>query len=425
MIAIIGAGMTGLSAAYHLKDREYVVFEKEEEAGGLCRSIEKDGFTFDYTGHFLHLHHPYTKKLTEEILPGELNRINRRAFIYLQRRYVPYPFQAHTFVLPPEVRRECVMGFIEAQNQKGSTPNNFLDWIYQTFGEGMARYFFTPYNEKLWRIDLRELTYEWTSWSVPQPTMEQVLKGATGFKNDQMGYNPSFLYPRRGGIGLFTRGLLSRVKNVQLGKAVKAISMKEKRLSLEGGEEMKYSSLISTCPLPQLLRLIEDLPSDLKKAGEQLRYLSVLNLNLGIARDNVSDCHWIYFPEKEFPFYRTGFFSNLSYTLAPPHTSSMYVEITQLPQEQLDDEVIVKDVLKGLMHCGILNLHDDLATLLILRIPYAYVVYDQFRRENLPSIHKFLRSKKIFSIGRYGAWEYSTMEGAILQGKWVAEKLQR
>jgi len=434
MVTIIGAGLTGLSTAYHLKDGEYVVFEKEEKAGGLCRSMKKDGFTFDFTGHFLHNHHPYTGELVEKILPGGFNHITRRAFIYLQGRYIPYPFQAHTFGLPPEKRKECVMGFIEAKNQKGLPPQNFLDWIYQTFGEGMAKYFFIPYNEKFWKVNLRDLTYEWTSWSVPQPTMEQVLKGATGFKNEKMGYNPSFLYPKWGGIELLPQAFLPHVKNLKLGKAVKSISMKERSLSLEDGEEVGYSTVISTCPLPQLLCLIEDLPLDLQQAGKRLRYLSVLNLNLGIARDKVLDCHWIYFPEKEFPFYRIGFFSNLSFALAPPHTSSIYVEITHLPSEMRSEDCrgepkcsptdgIVKDTLKGLIECGILKRSDELVTVLITPIPYAYVIYDQFREKNLPSILRYLKNEKIYSIGRYGAWEYSTMEEAILQGKRIAGEL--
>jgi protoporphyrinogen oxidase len=454
MIVIIGAGLAGLSTAYHLKNNEYVIIEKEDEAGGLCRSVKKDGFTFDYTGHFLHTRHPYTEEFAEHILPEGFNRIHRRAFIYLQGRYVPYPFQAHTYSLPQEIRKECVMGFIEAQNQKKSPPGNFLQWINQTFGEGMAKHFFIPYNEKFWKIDLSELTYEWTSWSVPQPTMEEVLKGAAGLRYEQMGYNPSFLYPKRGGIELFTQAFLPHVSNVKLGRAIKTISLRERYLAFEDGTNITYSTLLSTCPLPHLLALIEDLPHDLKKAGEQLRYISVINLNLGISRDKVSDCHWIYFPEKEFPFYRVGFFSNISSALAPPNTSSLYVEITQHPHQMrsaecgvrndektmrnvesgarsqesgggVDENELLKQTVKGLINCGILRPSDELITAHIIHIPCAYVVYDQFRKENLPAILKFLRNEGIYSIGRYGTWEYSTMEEAILQGKWVAEKFQR
>jgi protoporphyrinogen oxidase len=433
MIAIIGAGLAGLSTAYHLKNTDYAVIEKEEEAGGLCRSVKKDSFTFDYTGHFLHTRHPYTEEFAKKIFPQGFNRIHRRAFIHLQGRYIPYPFQVHTYPLPQNIRKECIMGFIEAQNQKKSSPKNFLDWINQTFGEGMAKYFFLPYNEKFWKIDLTELTHEWTSWSVPQPTMGEVLQGAAGFQYEQMGYNPSFLYPKRGGIELFTKAFLPHVSNIKLGRAVKNISLKERLLLIEGEEEIPYSTLISTCPLPQLVALIEDLPDDLKRAGERLRYVSVMNLNLGIARAKVSDCHWIYFPEKKLPFYRIGFFSNISSALAPPDTSSLYVEITHLPmkvrsaesEKEGDENELLKQSVKGLIDCGILQPTDELITAHIIHIPYAYVVYDQFRKKNLPLLIKFLRNEGIYPIGRYGSWEYSTMEEAILQGKWVAEKLQR
>ncbi|MBW2182452.1 MAG: NAD(P)-binding protein, partial [Deltaproteobacteria bacterium] len=110
MILIIGAGLAGLSTAYHLGKEEYEIYEKENEAGGLCRSFKKDGFTFDYTGHLLHLRNEYTKKLIEKLLPGKIKPHTRCASIYSKGVFTSYPFQANLHGLPKEVIEECSIG---------------------------------------------------------------------------------------------------------------------------------------------------------------------------------------------------------------------------------------------------------------------------------------------------------------------------
>ena len=152
MIIIAGAGLTGLSTAYYLKDKPYSIFELEMEPGGLCRSIKSDGFTFDYTGHLFHSKDPCTKQFLDSILPAGFKSINRKAAVYCMGRYVPYPFQANTFGLPQEVVFECVMGFINSCMSKKAVKSNlnFRDWALSTFGEGISNHFRQHYGQ--WRV---------------------------------------------------------------------------------------------------------------------------------------------------------------------------------------------------------------------------------------------------------------------------------
>src|SRR5262245_23441036 len=76
-IVIIGGGLAGLSAAYHLREHEPAVFEKEPAIGGLCRSFTQDGFTFDCTGHLVHLRNQYVKELVAQLLPDAFNTYER------------------------------------------------------------------------------------------------------------------------------------------------------------------------------------------------------------------------------------------------------------------------------------------------------------------------------------------------------------
>ena len=67
-VVILGAGLAGLSAAYHAKKRgmPHLLFEREGRVGGLVRSERVNGFTFDYTGHLLHMKEERTKQLAEK-----------------------------------------------------------------------------------------------------------------------------------------------------------------------------------------------------------------------------------------------------------------------------------------------------------------------------------------------------------------------
>jgi protoporphyrinogen oxidase len=423
VIIILGAGVAGLSAAFHLKGEKYQIFEKEEEVGGLCRSVTHDGFTFDYTGHLLQLSQPYTQELLNDLLPNLLIRHQRNSAIYFKGTYVPFPFQANLWALPKEITRECLIEFIRASHKEEREGADFLSWIYQAFGAGIAKYFMIPYNEKLWRVPLAEISLEWVERFIPRPTLEEVIDGALGVNLKGFGYNQEFLYPLKGGIGVLPQALLTKVGDVHLGKEAESIHIDKKLLRFQDGSETNYDMLISSLPLDELLQRIEPLPDAIKDFKNSLRYVSVININLGVKREKISDFHWIYYPESAYPFYRVGFLSNFSPHVAPKGTSSIYVEISYLPSNPPSLDQVREETLAGLIDCGILRDEDEILAEKILMIKHAYVIYDQFRYQNLTHIIQFLRSQQIYPLGRYGLWEYTTMEEAILQGREVAQNL--
>jgi len=425
MIAIIGAGLTGLSTAYHLREKPAAVFEQHDRLGGLCRSASIDGFTFDYTGHLLHLRNPRALRLLHTLLPGGLTHIVRRAAVYCRGRFLPYPFQANLCGLPREVALECVMGFIEActAGRSPKSAKNFRDWVLATFGAGMSNYFFIPYNEKLWQCNLKKLTSDWAGWSIPRPTLQEVIQGALGIENRGMGYNASFYYPRKGGIQILPDALGERVKSVRLGAGVASVHLGKKVLTLDNGEECSYDCLVSTIPLPRLLSMARDLPAAYKKAGPRLSYVSVHNLNIGINRKRVSNYHWIYFPEPEIPFYRVGFYSNFTPHIAPAGTSSLYIEIAAPPASPKKHKALLEESVAALRQCGILKKGDRIVADQYQKIDCAYVLFDAFRRKHLPAITRYLKDRGVFCAGRYGEWTYSAMEDSLLQGRALAGEL--
>jgi protoporphyrinogen oxidase len=422
-VVVIGGGLAGLSAAFHLQEHEPVVFEKESVIGGLCRSVTQDGFTFDVTGHLIHLKNPYTRDLIDQILPGRLTPHQRLACIHSKGVNTPYPFQANTYGLPLEVVKECVVGFVETLQRGRVESNNFHDWVLNTFGSGIAAHFMLPFNEKFWKQDLRNITADWVSWSIPKPKLDEVINGALGLTNTGMGYNPKFLYPRDGGIDCLPQALAKPLQTIHTEHTLESINSKKKVVRFANGREEHYDSLVSTAPLPVLYELIKDAPENLKAAAKKLSIISVLDFNIGVDRPNISDQHWIYFPEDQFIFTRIGFPSNFSEAVAPPGTSSVYIELTYQPHARPNLEEAYERSIADLQKCGILRPDDRILTLNTINIPYAYVVFDEHRQKHVNTLLRHLEANDIFSAGRYGRWEYFSMEDSILSGRAASEAI--
>ncbi|MEW6369220.1 MAG: FAD-dependent oxidoreductase [Acidobacteriota bacterium] len=412
---ILGAGLTGLSCAFHMGDDEYAVFEAGDRPGGLCRSENMKGFAFDYTGHLLHLRDPYVTELVlQRLLPRTFRRHPRRAYIHSFGKWTPYPFQANMYGLPRDVVRECLVGFVRAAPRRGA--GSFEAWALGTFGEGIYKHFLRPYNEKLWLVPLDRLTHEWCSWSVPKPTLEEIVDGAIGNPNRSMGYNPTFYYPREGGIETLPRAFARRAHAIQAGFRAVRVDVRRRRVSFANGYEAAYDRLISTVPLDELLSMTRNGPAEWHSVAARLKRVPILALRLGIRGPALLRKHWIYFPEARFPFYRVGVASNFESSLAPPGCSNLYVEVS-LPSPHADPAPIVEECMARLRDIGI---EGETIVRETTVIPCAYVLYDDFRKKAVPRVLADLARHGIMSTGRYGGWKYSHMEGAILDGRKAA-----
>jgi protoporphyrinogen oxidase len=422
-ILIIGAGLAGLSAAYHLRGRDHMIVEAESQVGGLCKSFSVDGFTFDCTGHLIHFRTEEGKKFIQNILGNKIRQHQRKAAIFLQDRYTDYPFQANTYGLSPEIVKECLLGFVRTLTGKRKRRlTNFHDWIYETFGEGIANHFMVPYNRKLWQHDLRDIALDWVNWSIPKPDLEDVLNGALGLKNKQFGYNPIFYYPVEGGIGSFPRSIPVN-GNLVLNNGVEKVDVKARRVTLSDGRQVRYRHLFSTMPLHALLGKLDNVPSFINSARSKLEYVSVLNINIGVEREEVLPFHWVYFPEEDKPFYRVGCPSNFSDTVSPKGTSLLFVEISLRPGSGYDIPEITTQTIHALKRISILREGDRLAMVQPVLLPYAYVIYNCARSKTVKRVQDYLNRNSIYSFGRYGSWVYSSMEDAVLEGKAAAAKV--
>jgi protoporphyrinogen oxidase len=441
MIVILGAGLTGLSTGYHLLQAgrdDFALYEREERPCGLVRSHKVGPFTFDFTGHFLHLRDPAIKQLASQWLGNGLPEIARSSWIFSRGVYTRYPFQTNTYGLPIKVVKECVLGYIQARYEYVEIPqellansqglpkpeHSFEQWIYENFGPGIAKHFMIPYNDKLWGIHPRHMSTDWMGRFVPPAPLEAVIEGALTDATTSVGYNTMFRYPSEGGIETFGRELALRAGKILCEHEAVEIDTRKRQVTFSNGEKVEYEVLISTLPLPEICaRLKKPLPEHIGNAAAKLRWSSVFALNLGLQVDLTEGRHWVYIPERKFGFYRVGCFSNAAPAMAPDGHVSVWVETSYNAGRPIDRRKARSEAIEGLKAMGWLRSQRDIAAEWLLDIPYAYVTFDANHAEATGAIHRFLEQHNIHSTGRYGCWEYSSMEDAILHGRAAAYRL--
>jgi protoporphyrinogen oxidase len=434
---IVGAGLTGLSCAYHLGG-DYLLVERENEPGGMVRTVERHpGFRCDHTGHWLHLRNDYMKALVQKLLPGKLVEHERKAVIHMRGAFTPYPFQANTYGLPREVVLDCLLGLLKARhpedfNLKAPTepPGNFREWLVRYFGDGIAQHFMVPYNEKLLGVRLEELRPEYAERFIPRPSIEDVIKGALGFSRESLGYNARFVYPREGGISALPCSFANALKVPPVySVSVTRLSPSKRRATLSDGRQVAYEHLLNTAPLPQFLRLMEEhLPEDIRQAAARLRATTVHYFDMGVRGpgDIASHHHWIYFPEPEYVFYRTGSYSAVHPETAPQGCRSYYVEMSGGAADLLKrPEQLKQRVLADMKKARILSDRDEVLFMELCDIPSAYVIFDHNYERCRQLVLDYLADLGILSKGRWGGWCYGGMEDALLDGKAAAEEIQR
>ncbi len=335
----------------------------------------------------------------------------------------PYPVQINTHGLAPEVRRDCLLGFVRAwANDSGVEPGDFRQWVLDRFGEGLGRHFFFPYNSKLYRAEPEELSLDWVGRYVPKPKIEDVVDGACGLYRDPVGYNAVFRYPKSGGIRLLADTVAVQTKGLELESDVSRVHLAERWVETADGKRRSWDRLVSTISLPALLdRLADELPPPIRDARRALRWVRVLNLALGVEGEAPSREHWLYFPDPSLPFYRVGFPSNHG-ELAPEGHHTVSVEVSLDPGSGDVEEIAEHGEIPG--GCRLLE-PSRLRARRVTVVDPAYVVFDHKRRDAVALLRQFFSQNRVMLAGRWAEWKYSAMEDAILDGIRAARQLGR
>ncbi|MFC1453317.1 protoporphyrinogen/coproporphyrinogen oxidase [Verrucomicrobiota bacterium] len=429
---IIGAGPAGLGAALTLEKRgePWRLFESESYPGGISASFEEDGFTWDLGGHVLFSHYDCFDRMLEGITgDGDWYVHQRRAYVRILGRWVPYPFQNNIRYLPGPERDECLAGLREAASEATDCrPANFEEWIRMVVGDGIARLFMLPYNGKVWACEPRRMSTHWLGERVAVPDLSKVLESPAEEETpDDWGPNKTFRFPVHGGTGSIWRRLAGSLPsgNTLYGHEVVRVDRTKKAVLSRNGHTEGYDCLISTIPLDRLAALA-DIPQRGLVRG--LRHNSVHVAGVGVRGslpDHARTKTWLYFPESGVPFYRVTVFSNYSGFNAPEGCYSLMAEVATPSDLELPAENVVSACVEGLRQSELIHPEDEVVHTWHRRIPYAYPIPTLDRDDILGGVLPLLEEDGIYSRGRFGAWKYEVgnMDHCFAQGVEIADRL--
>jgi len=430
-IGILGGGLTGLSLSYFLKG-ETEILEAENKCGGLCQSPVKNGFAYDIGGHIIFSKDAEVLKLMIKLLEKNIDKKMRKNFVLFKKHLVKYPFENDLSALPPKDNFECLYYYLF---NNYPAPKNFEEWIYYTFGKGIAEKYMMPYNEKIWKIPPKKMGMEWVS-RVPKPPAEDVIKSAIGIPTEGYTHQLYFYYPVQGGIQSLIRVLEKRATQSDASKMhqttitnnfkIKKIIKKEGEwIVSDGKEEKKFDKLVSSIPVFELVDAL-DAPANVKKVAKKLKYNSFIAVLIGLHRD-LSDKSAIYIPDKNIIFHRICFNNYFSKYMSPPKKSSLVAEITASPNDKIwnmSDKEIIQKVIDDLVNLGVIQ-KSDVCETDVTRRKYGYVIYDIDYEKNMEIINTWLDSLGIFRCGRFAEFKYLNMDACIRNALELSKKINQ
>ena len=412
---IIGAGISGLTFANYTKNN-YLILEKESEVGGYCRTIKKGDFIWDYAGHFFHFKTDEFRKLfLNEVNKDDIIHKDKCTKILYKNALIDYPFQTNIHELDKQDFIDCLYDLFNREEKENY--NNFLDMLYGKFGKSIVEKFLKPYNEKLYACDLKSLDKDAMGRFFSYADIKQIINNMK--KTEDVSYNNEFLYPKDG-AGSFIDILYNNLdKNrILLNTRITSIDYDNKIVTTSTNAQYKFEYLINTAPLNHFLKLFNNL--DFNKLEKSLSYNKVLVFNLGFnKKSKFTKEHWIYVPSKNCNYYRIGFYDNI----LDSDKLSMYIEIGYSKDENIDIDKQLNLTLHNLKVQGIIDDSFKLEEYVSIVMDPAYVHINTSTEKEISRLKQDLRSNNIYTIGRYGAWTYCSMEDCMLEAKNLSKKL--
>jgi protoporphyrinogen oxidase len=399
-----------LSFANFLESEDYLICEAEDAPGGYCRTVVKDGFVWDYSGHFFHFKRPELEQMLVSRMHGQrVLKVVKNSRILWRGQLVEFPFQKNIHQLPKQDFVDCLYDLYFREQRE---PENFREMLYARFGRSIAEMFLVPYNEKLYATDLSRLDVDAMGRFFPHADVQAIIRNFR--EPDNRSYNDTFTYPE-GGAVQYVNALLDDIdpERLSLGERVEGIDLSRK-VARTDRREVAFEYLVSAAPFPRLLEMT-GLPYD----PAIYDWNKVLVYNLGFDRKGVEGVHWIYFPQRELCFYRVGFYDNIFGT----HRMSCYVEIG-LPKEARPGAAEIEEnlgrVLDDLRVAGMLD-GPELVAWDSLVLDPAYVHITRGSAEDVARKKRVLASRGVYSIGRYGSWTYCSIEDNMVEARALAD----
>lgn len=305
---ILGAGPAGLTVANRLRQKgiaDFLVLEKEDMAGGLCRSVNVDGAPFDIGGgHFLDVRRPYVNEFLFQFMPeDEWNKYDRDSRIVVKGNMVNHPIEANIWQMKMEDQVEYLKSIaIAGCNIGTSMPETFVDWIYWKLGSKIAEDYMIPYNQKMFNKELNQLGIYWLE-KLPNVSFEETLLSCLERRayGTQPGHS-QFFYPKKYGYGELWLRMAEAIKyNIEYKKNIKKIDFSTRTVTTADGEKYHAEMIITTIPWTEFEEIV-GMPEEIKEHIKELKFSSIQTEY--IAENLDTSCQWIYYPDPMLSYHR-------------------------------------------------------------------------------------------------------------------------
>ena len=412
---ILGAGISGLGAAYSLRQKGEtpLVLEKDETYGGLCGCFTIDGFTFDRFVHLsfakdervLNIFNTSAKRIITHI-PNPYNIYNRK--------WIKHPAQNNLYPLSAEEKSLIIKDFLSRPNNvEADKIDNYEQWLRIQFGNYFAEHFPMKYTKKYWMCEAKELETRWVGQRIYQPSVEEVIKGSQTADTPVTYYAKEMRYPASGGYRQFF-SLLAEGTDIRYGKEVTNIDTTLKTVTTSDNTTYHFTRLISTLPLNLYPSLMHGMPEDIKTAARMLKATSGYHVSIALKTRDIPPYLWWYIYDEDILAARVYSPSLKSPNNAPEGCSSLQMEVycaeNAFTEQELKERTIGK-----LIEMGIIKKEDILFTHIGFEA-YANVIFDKNIYVCREKVRKYLISQGIEPIGRFGEWGYLWSDQSLLSG---------
>ena len=420
---ILGSGIAGISAGYHLEKsgENVVIYEKDSDWGGLCGNFTINGFRFDRFVHFTFAPDEYIKNIFKESV--ELIEHVPFPSNYYKGIWIRHPAQNNLAPLSSEEKTDIIYDFVNRIEKPVDEIQDYGEWLRVQYGNYFAENFPFKYTRKYWGVEPKELETKWVGQRMYTPDLKQVLKGSFETQDECFYYSKVMKYPKKGGF----RSILNKCReglDIRFNKKVIKINPQEKIVIFKDGTSTKYTRLISSLPLPEIVKMIDGIPPEVKEAGQKLMYTSGYMVSLGFKRPDVAKHLWFYIYDEDILPARVYSPNLKSADNVPEGCSSLQAEIFFSNKAKIppaDD--VLKNTIEKLVKMGLFR-EEEIAVKDIRFEKYANVIFDKDIYKNRMIVLDYLNKVRIESIGRFGKWEYFWTHQAFQDGRRSADLLK-
>ncbi|WP_022755104.1 protoporphyrinogen/coproporphyrinogen oxidase [Butyrivibrio fibrisolvens] len=398
---ILGAGPAGLSFANKLKMAgidSYIVLEKENEPGGLCRSRNVDGSPFDIGGgHFLDVRRKKINDFLFEFMPEtEWNLFSRDSRIVVNGNEIGHPIEANIWQMKIEDQVAYLKSIAVAGCNTGvKMPEEFVNWIYWKLGDRIAKDYMIPYNSKMFNKELEELGTYWLE-KLPNVSFEETLLSCLEKKpyGTQPGH-AQFFYPKKYGYGeLWKRMGDALGDKIKYCSDVYGLDYDNMLVKTSNGELYSADVIITTIPW-KLFSEIKGMPENIKESIQHLKNSSVETRYYDKNMD--TKAHWIYYPNLELAYHRILVRSNFCPNSRGYWTETNSQRLDLIPESEKDNYHYMNE--------------------------YAYPLNTIEKPSIMKRLLSWSESRKVFGLGRWGEWQHYNSDVTVERALELADRL--